>query len=430
MTLLNNHKSNKGVALLTVVILLFAVMILILTGAQLITTSIKESRHQQDTVGEAENVARSGLVDTIAWFKRQPNQPVHSSYSAPVPHTWEDGAFNPNTSTETINQNIGLVKEYELSENGIRWARYEIKRQLDTVAPYNFPYDPEAAHDITSERFNPGTGQKGDGLAWSFVSTGYVYRRHNPAVPFNVPPNEIVSKSKISTEIIRLSLQVPTCAVFVNNGGTAPPPTSNAKVIIEKYAKVNAGSVVGCGRSLGTTPFIVDYSAISTAATGRVLGTPQYQSYPGTDYTVSFVLGVSTLQLRALADYSVNSVSDLPSPMPDMALIYINGDANFTAERPLRSSGILIVNGNLTIDINTSSLYSGVIYVSGIATINPPCYISGCVIAYRGLTLSNTAATDVAEIAYDQSIVDSVRQRICQYRENKSAIRRLDIPNF
>ena len=106
-----------------------------------------------------------------------------------------------------------------------------------------------------------------------------------------------------------------------------------------------------------------------------------------------------------------------------MSLIYISGDAVFTVAHPLRSSGILFVQGNLTISVGSNSTYSGLIYVTGTATINDPAYISGCVVAYGGLTLSRSGATDVAEIQYDAGILDMVRQQICQYREMKSTYR-------
>ncbi|MDD5687166.1 MAG: hypothetical protein PHE88_04955 [Elusimicrobia bacterium] len=404
----NNHKSNKGVALLTVVVLLFAVMILILTGAQLITNSYRESKQQQNTVAEAENVAKSGLVDAISWFKRQEAQPVHNSSHSPL-HSWEDGAFNPKeVKLDTIDENMGLVKEYELSENGIRWARYEVKRQSETIVP-------DAAQDITAERFN-GTEQKGDGLAWSIVSTGYVYRR-KAAIPFNIFPNEIVAKCKMSTEIIRMNLQIPACAFIVKDGGTAGHETVN----LFPNGRINGGSSgTACGRFLGQPPLLSGGTVIGSSLYSVVLNDP----------TIKYVLGISTIELKSLADFTVGSVNSLPNPLPDMSLIYIDGDATFDLSRPLKASGVLVVNGNLTVSAGSSSLFSGLIYVSGTITINPPCDITGCVIAYSGLTLNNLSTSDITEIDYDNNILTAVRQRICQYRENKSAHRTLSIPNF
>lgn len=402
-------RKNNGSALVLAMMLVFVVTILVPIGVQLVVNAFKESKHQQSYIAEAENVARAGLVDAIAWFKRQPQQPVRSGFP-PTFQPWADGAFNPKFSTnplhcDTIDESIGLVKEYPLSEDGLRWARYEVRRQTN---PAVAPYEPFAVHDITAERLH--TGEKsGEGLVWYLASTGYVYRRRNPAVPFNVWPNEIIAKVKVSTEIRRISLRLPAeCAYIVKDGGRGGAKT----VKIYNNGRIIGGNNIGCGRVSGEEPYLEGGATVT--------GNPAYLQGLD-DPTVYYVLGVSTAELRLLADYVVTSVNALPTPLPDMCLIYIDGNATFDSVKPLRSSGILFVHGNLTISANSNSLYSGLIYVTGTATIHDPCLISGSVIAYGGLTLSRPNATDVAEINYDKSILDLVRHQICQYRENKSA---------
>jgi len=409
---MKSYKSfNKGSALVVAIMLLFVITILVAVGSQLIETSFKEMKLQQSYILQAENVARAGLVDAIAWFRRQSTQPVKSGVP-PAPGCWEDGAFNPKTSTDpahcdTIDESIGLVKEYQLSETGLLWARYEVKRQTN---PAVAPYDPHAVHDITAERLHTGE-QKGEGLVWYIESVGYVYRRKDSSKAFNVSPNEVIGKARVSTEIRRISLRLPAeCAYIVNNGGGYS--ASSRKVKIYKNGRIIGGSNIGCGRVSGYQPYLYSGSTVT--------GNPPYQS--GLENpTVSYVLGVSTSELKTMADYLVNSVSELPSQLPDMSLIYVNGNAVFTKTHPLRSSGILFVQGDLTIYEDSNSLYSGLIYVTGTATIYDPCLISGCLIAYNGLNLSRANSTDVAEIDYDSSILSSVRQQICQYRENKAA---------
>ena len=300
-----------------------------------------------------------------------------------------------------------------MSESDLRWARYEVKRQTD---PAVGPYDTHAVHDITGERLHTGdpSEQNGEGLVWYIESTGYVFRRHDDTKPYNISPNEVVAKARVSTEIRRLKLQLPAeCAYIVKDGGSWWW-WWNRKVKIYKNGRIIGGDKIGCGRVSGLQPLV--YSG------GIVTGSPRFQSGLD-DPTPNYVFGVSTSDLKSLADYAVDSVSSLPFPLPDMSLIYIDGNATFNSSKPLRSSGILFVNGNLTISAESNSLFNGLIYVTGNATIYDPCLISGCVIAYTGLILSRSLSTDVAEIDYDSSILNSVRQQICQYRENRSVYR-------
>jgi len=380
-------------------VLLFAVMIIVLTGAQLISTSFKETKYQQNFVAEAENVARAGIVDTISWFRRQST--VVKSGPSPTPPHWIDEPFNPKydadpTKSYTIDENIGLVKEYQLSENGVKWARYEIKRQTN---PAVAPYDSNAVHDITGSRIP--SKQDGDGLAWSIVSTGYVYRKVGTG-PFTSPPDILISRAKVSTEIRRIDITRPeNSAVIVGNANN---------VVINKNGRIRGGiSNAGIARKSGSP-------TIDTR--GEVTGNPPVAPANGTyDLSVIGIFGISDLELRSLADRCEVVFS---TPIPDMSLIYINGNATFTESKPLRSSGILIINGDLTIEEHSNSLYSGLIYITGNAVINTPCLISGCLIVNGSLTLSSSSATDVAEIDYDESWINTVIQQVCQYRENKS----------
>ncbi|MFA6584260.1 MAG: hypothetical protein WCS77_08185, partial [Elusimicrobiaceae bacterium] len=75
-----------------------------------------------------------------------------------------------------------------------------------------------------------------------------------------------------------------------------------------------------------------------------------------------------------------------------------------------------------TISQGSNSVYSGFVYVLGSATILDPALISGSFVGYTGLTLSRSGATDVAELRYDATILNTIKQQICQYRENKSTL--------
>jgi hypothetical protein len=61
-----------------------------------------------------------------------------------------------------------------------------------------------------------------------------------------------------------------------------------------------------------------------------------------------------------------------------------------------------------------------VIFVTGNVVINGPADISGCLLANGSVTLNGSG--DVAQITYDNSMINSVRNQVGLYRENKSTL--------
>jgi hypothetical protein len=406
-------KMNKGSALVMALIIMVLVVMLATVGTQLMVTTQKWMNLQAHSGAEADNVSRAGLLDAISWFRGQTAQPVHSGYTPPG--RWVDEAFYPRTSTSaasnaTKDENIGLVKEYQLGQDNNVWGRYEVWRQ--TATPTNLPtdpqYNPDAVHDISGERLFNGE-KDGMGYIWVITSKGYIYKKNSDAVDFRTSPNKIISSSKVSTEIRRITKNLQqTCAVIVYSGNDV---TFNTMGRI----RGNAGAI---GRTKGAAPSVVAGSS-ATCVTNPLFPT-------GLDnHSVSYVLGVSTNELKILADYVVNNVTDLPVTTPDMSLVFINGDATFgPTTRVLSGSGLLFVFGNLT--LNTAALnhqYRGLIYCTGRATIKEGALIRGCLVAYGGLTLSNAGAMQPAEIDYDLGMLTMVDAQICRYREMKSTYR-------
>ncbi|MCB4791766.1 MAG: hypothetical protein LHV68_07750 [Elusimicrobia bacterium] len=387
--------SSSGSALIIAIIIMVIIGIMIPVGLQIVEKSFKEARYQEYTVSEAGNVARAGIEDAILWFRRQSNQPVRTG----VPLT-ADYAFDPRVSSATakygtIDESIGLVKEERISmdNQGVKFARYEVKRQTASVS-----YDDFAVHDISNDRILSSTSTtslQGQGIVWFLASKGYIYLRRDASVPYNQPPNQIVAKARASTEIRRIQLNTQGCGALVNNGSNV---TINAR-----------------GRVYGI------FGTVTNLAPANYGDNTRFTGY--TNPTVSYVFGVTEAELKAIADHVVSTVNDLPDPIPEMSLIYIDGNAAFSAARPLDASGILFVNGNLTIGNMSMSKFSGLIYVKGTASISDGCSISGSIIAYGGLTLSRAGPQDTADIQFDANIINSVAQQICNYREIKSSYR-------
>lgn len=396
-------QDNRGFAMLLVVFLLIA-LAMIPAGFQAIQISSRQSALQLNMSAQASNVARAGLTDAIDWFRRQSVQPVRSN-SAPSTYPYSDAAFYPRESTgDTIDESIGLVREYAISVSNKIWARYEIRRQQN---PLSNPIDPQAVKDVTDRRVSGYSA--GEGLAWYIESTGYVYQRKDATKGYNEAPNEIVGRARVATEIRRIGLALPANCAVISASRQTTSFTSNSRV-------VGGSTAVGLGYYIGA-------SGPTISGGSTVTGNPATFDIDGaSSTTVDFqaILGVSQTDLKLMADMTVSSMAELPTNYPQMAIVYINGDASFDATRKLRGGGILFVNGNLTVASASNSLFSGLICVTGNATINGPCLISGALVVVG--TLTTNGAGDVAEIDFDNSILNSVRQQVAQYRENKATL--------
>ncbi|MFA5160754.1 MAG: hypothetical protein WC421_00755 [Elusimicrobiales bacterium] len=402
--------ARRGSALVIAVLLSLLVVFFMTVGGQLIATSHKETKIQQHVLTEADNLARAGLVDCISWFKRQTVQPVRSGVP-PTLYSYPDAAFYPRYNAnpllrDTIDESTGLVKEFPITNDNSKWGRYELQRQ--TVNPASGGANVHAVRDITGDRVDGH--YSGEGLVWYLESAGYIYKKVDPAKAYNVSPNVVLSRVRASTEIRRISLSLPMEAAFtVKNGGSG----STRTVVLNKNGRVMGMTGVGACRYSGNAP---------TVNTGATLAGSQASATITNDPTPLYVMGVSSADLKLLADYVVTDTSLLPATLPEMTLMFVDGNAVFSSTRPLVGSGVLFVNGNLSITAGSNSYFSGFIYATGTTTIYDPALISGAVVGYTGGTISRSGATSVAEIDYDSAILNAVRQQICQYRENKSTL--------
>ena len=168
------------------------------------------------------------------------------------------------------------------------------------------------------------------------------------------------------------------------------------------YSGSSGPSVSGSGAKVSGSPNTFDIDG--AAAFGTIISQQ--------------IFGVSQNELKLMADIAVDNLADLPPDYPSLAVVYINGNATFDATRRLRGGGILYVKGNLTLEGASNTLFSGCIFVTGNAVIRGPALISGVLIVEGSLTMNGSG--DVAEVDYDNPILNSVRQQVAQYRENKA----------
>jgi hypothetical protein len=119
-----------------------------------------------------------------------------------------------------------------------------------------------------------------------------------------------------------------------------------------------------------------------------------------------------------MADLVVDDESQLPNPLPDMALIVVRGNATFNGTRRLQGSGILVVLGNLICNPQSNAFYSGVIWVQGNFHLSPPGIVNGTVVANGQAHL--LGGSDVADINYDAAILAQIRQQMGNYLFSRS----------
>ena len=111
-------RTQRGYMLIWVLIAFVIVTAVVFAGGAKVQANQTEALVRFRSEGQASDVARAGLVDAFAWFRRQTTQPVTTF--APQRDMLASPAIN-----ETNDPTIGLVREYEITP-GV-WGRYEVR---------------------------------------------------------------------------------------------------------------------------------------------------------------------------------------------------------------------------------------------------------------------------------------------------------------
>lgn len=387
------RRAQRGAALILWSFFTVAVVFgLLVSGLDSLHASSRGAATRFRDQGQALDVARAGVVDAYAWFRRQPAQPV--------------GAFTPRRDltaippvNETDDPSVGIVREFEISPG--YYGRYEVRAFDDRNG--NGRADPgEGVVDVT-----PNRALTGSGAAWHLESHGFVYRRVDATKPWNVEPNERVAHASVSTEIRRMALVPPaTSALCCSRGDRV---TVGARGHVDG---VGAGGVT-FAPSTGTP-----------TVTGDLVGTPTYGSVAGYDASWGAVFGVTPDELKALASVRMPGGGSLPQPFPSDGLVFVEGNVTATAAAPLKGTGILVVQGNLTIATGSNSYFSGLVYVTGNYVQNAPSMVRGTVIV--GGTATVQGGTDFAELFHDGGVLGRLLAEVGAYRISR-ALHRTDV---
>jgi hypothetical protein len=228
--------------------------------------------------------------------------------------------------------------------------------------------------------------------------------RNDAAQPPNVAPNFVLARRTMRVDIQRLALQLPhpTAAISSIRG-------DNINII--RPSRIQGGTSAGAAYPPSTG------SPSGNGAITNITGNPARDT-TANPFTIASIFGVTTNELIAMADIVADDESQLPNPMPDMALVVIRGNATFNSVRPLHGSGILVVLGNLIANPQSNAYYSGVIWVGGTFVMTPPGIISGSVVANGPVQIAG--GSDVAEINADSAIIDQVRLQMGNYLFSRS----------
>lgn len=434
---------RPGFALLQAM-LLVAVMTLGLAASISYTQSANRASKKISFETQAYNVARGGLVDAIAWFKRQKSQPVEEF--TPIYRT--DNVLKGDTNDPSKidpggegagKEHLGLVQEFEIDKEQGIWGRYEVgkitklsrdskgqlrdytirelvsgKKEWKTIEQANSDLY-EGVEDLTEEY-----GLQGKGLLWRIRSHGYVYRKKatDTTTHFYQYPNEVLDQVELDTEIFRLQIKDYGAAIVGNKGEDIKLHASGGISGGEGYALM-----WNLGKPDPDVPNSLFTSTQSSAYHNRAAA-----SEPANTLDFFEVFGVSDGSVIAnLADSrgtDHNALSGAP-----MSIVYIRPPAGQAVEfhderwgkglghRSVQGGGILVVEGDMLVENWSTNNWTGVIYVTGNLTVKSLSNFVGETIVKGKIDWRPT------DIEYNPAILATVRTRLAQYRERRAPIK-------
>ena len=358
----------------------------------------------------ARDVAEAGIVDALAWFRRQADQPVAAF--APRRDLTVDPPVN-----ETDDPDLGLVRSYEVAPS--LWARYEVAIGQPAEAftdddgdGYHDAGEPFAdangngrrdeargVLDVTAER-----GASGVGVVWRLESRGTLFRRVDPTQALGAGPNLRVAEALLATEIRRMAIH----------------PPASAAICVARADGVTIGARARIGGSPGAALAYAQSTGTVTLLGGAQLtGSPTSVGSPDLDTSIESVFGTDLGGLRAASDLALGDGASVPSPLPTRALVVIEGDVTFDDDRPLRGTAIVAITGDCTIQSGSNSFFSGLLWVGGDLVVRAPALLTGTVVVEGTLDVRGLGG-DHVEIEQDDEIVHGLFQTLGQYRFTKA----------
>ncbi|MEW6026039.1 MAG: hypothetical protein AB1599_01915 [Planctomycetota bacterium] len=365
--------NRKGMALVWTMLAMTLMVSTVLVGISLLEMTANVIEGEMQYHGQAPAIAKAGLFDGLAWFRRQTTQPVTTF--APQRDMMAVPIIN-----DTDDPTIGIVREIDVDQSSNIYGRYEVISSTVT--------------DISSQR-----GFTGAGTIWNIESIGYIYRKLDDTKAYNVWPNQVLAHNILAVDIRRVSMVLP--------GQAAVCAGDPAQTIFGNNSRVIGGVKYASVYPPGTAPTILGGAVVTGTPTALSQLTP-YNDEP------EDVFGMTAAELRSIADYYVTSVADLPVPIPSYKIVFFEGNPTFNSSTPLKGTGIFYCTGNLTIAAGSASSYNGIIYCVGNYQQNGTSVINGAIVAKDNVNIQGSG--DKAEVNYDATILSQVQTYTGQYR--------------
>ena len=438
MTLQPRLHAERGFALILVSVAVLVVAGVVFAGIERGVADDARGAVDFAVRGQAHAVARAGIVDAIAWLRRQTTQPVVDFHpdldlSAEVP------VF------ETEQPELGIIRTFEIAPSV--WARYEVRqgRPMDPYTDVNLngvfdegePFVDLLEHpnetDNTLDLAVAGTklhpqalrttaaalddgfadglwtagrwtrnvaeerGMSGAGSVWRIESRGIVYRMVDPDVAPGEDPNRILGQATLATEVKRLVISAPAAAALC-----AGTPEG---VELGNRCRVRADTLAVAVATPGS-PLV--------SAGAEVLAPTVHAAVPDYADRVVDVFGVDWAELQSMSDISTSADRGVPDQIADYTLVTLDGDVSYGPGKPLRGKGVLAVHGNFTIASDSNSFFTGLIYVDGNVVLKAPAYLRGTIIC-TGTLLIEGSGVDYIEIEHDPVAISDLLTVMGQY---------------
>ncbi len=384
------RRNEQGTALIMAMWFTILVAGVVSSGTTLYIANKKKADVRFQQSAQAIQFARSGITETLTWFRRQTSQPV--TVFEPVINL---SSIPPIQDTDDAD--IGIMREFKIA--GKTWGRYEVwKEWAADPDPVRLAWRNQLYSSDVSLQRNQGI----HGAAWRIRSVGYVFIKKDANTAFNQRPNQMLGTMMLESEILRLKIAPP--------GEAAVSSVDGNSVIINSNGRIRGFSKAGIFYDSGS-----GNPSTGPSSQNRVTGTPSLSpsgSYAG---GVEDVFGVTLAELKGMADHYITDPNNFPSPIPANSIIVCEcSSITFDSSRPLTGTALVYIDAKVTISNESSSVFNGLLYVKGSMNMNAPSELNGALVMDGKVKVQGVG--DFATINYDESVLETLRLEIGNYR--------------
>lgn len=458
------RQGRRGIAVLNVLLLAMVSITFLIAATQFLTGNLKAGRQSRGNQ-QVYAVAKAGIDEALSWMRKQPVKPVTTfdiinDPSPPAP-----------AHQNTLDEQIGLVKEWEIDTQRHLWGRFEVGRSFGSptrttaTAAYatNGTLYPAAANyrngdttqglDWAAQDISLQRGKSQAGSVWLLRSRGYIFQRAAGETPDTQPfsltdaSERPIQKIELETEVNLTSFSPPAAALYnfdaasdtgqvaahtqcAITGGHINVHGNGAASNVVLGVKDGAGVNIWCASNPSDVHLHDDAGSnlFGPSLTGQSNNAkPNYVSSALADQLQSF-FGVSDVSsLKGLADYVYDVNSPPPAVLPQMAFIFVdatgmaNGEMLFDGTaNALTGGGVLFVNGGIALDgTTTSQVWDGPIFATGwYHQFNKSKVTGGVTCGARSIVHGESGK--VAQLYYSQATLSDVVRQVSNYAEQRS----------